>query len=124
VPQGSGAGPVAYDVPGGISFSRPVERPVDPTSGAASTASPSGADGQPYKRVRRSTPMLIRAEKAGVAGKLAALPASPAPYSPTQESWSEFQRRRDEFKELKAEIQRSNQQIVSRAEVKLLRDLR
>ena len=65
------------------------------------------------KRIRRDTPMLIRAQRAGVAHKLQQLPDSPEP--------DETGLRDDKkaYKEAKQRIQTANQQICARAEKRL-----
>ena len=63
------------------------------------------------QRIRRDTPMLIRAQRAGVAHKLQQLPDSP------DETGSRDDRKA--YKEAKQRIQITNQQICARAEKRL-----
>ena len=65
------------------------------------------------KRVRRDTPMLTRAQRAGVDSKLRQLPDSPGHFAPTWEQ--------EAYKQEKQAVQVANQQIVARAERKLLK---
>jgi len=65
------------------------------------------------KRVRRDTPMLTRAQRAGVASKLRQLPDSPGHLRPTWEQ--------EAYKHEKQRLQVANQQIVARAERTLLK---
>ena len=79
------------------------------------------ADGTPsedvrHKRVRRTTPILMRAERVGVADQLRPLPDSPSGSVDSAEMQA--------YKRSKQAVQTANQQIVARREQKLLRAMR
>ena len=72
------------------------------------------------KRVRRSTPMLIRASHVGVADKLKPLPESPITPDEFDDEldWEAFTHKRMEHNKSKLAIQNANRKVVSRAETK------
>ena len=71
------------------------------------------------KRLRRDTPMLMRAERAGVAHKLKQLPDSP---ERDEMGWCDDDAY-EAYKRAKQTVQTTNQQIVARAEKQLLKRL-
>ena len=96
------------------SFSEPQATPVSAVPVEESVESPSALG----KRKHRTTPMLTRAYRAGVADQLKPWPETPIRTSEDDESLIAA------HKESKAAVQRANQQIVARAEAKLRKQLR